>query len=719
MDNESSINDIIVILRRRFWIFLIIALVIFIPSAIITFILPSVYEAETTIMYKQPTESSVMGNLFVLSQSTTIPNLIEEIKSRSLSEEVASELPRSIINELHIPLKNHDDEKEIIGEYIKKNISVVSVRGTDIVKIKFQAPDPKVAAYIANKIVYVLEKRDIEAKRGEITGVKDFIQRQLNIFANKLHSTEEGLKRFKEKYGEFTIDSLGNVGGGILRSATDAEAAYMEAKTNREAAENRLSYIEKEIEKLNKDIGKNSSSLSQSEELSTIKNNLTALQFQYQTLLLKGYDKSNPEVVRLEQEIKKVRAKYRDALLQATEKMNVIDPYSKLQTLITKSIETQADIATYKAKEEALKKIIEGYNKKLRKLPDRELEFARLLRMKDVNEKIYKMLLEKNEEVRISEAGKVASIRVIDPAVPPQHPIKPKKKVNLAVALVLSIIMGLGGVFIAESMDTTLKTVEDVEKILGIPVLASVPTIKIRDKKGEAAEIEERLIINFKPRSATSEAYRTLRTNIKFTVVDGSLKTLVVSSSSPREGKTLTASNLAITEAQAGLKTLLIDGDLRKPMLHTLFGLEEKYGLSDLLIGNTQLKDIVIKTAVDNLFIIPAGTIPPNPAELLGSKRMEEVLLKLKKEFDIVIMDSPPIFAVSDPIVLGGLSDGLLFVIMSAHTTREIATRCLQTLRYAKINVLGAVLNNVNLKNVYGSYNYYYHNYYSYYTEEK
>jgi capsular exopolysaccharide synthesis family protein len=208
-----------------------------------------------------------------------------------------------------------------------------------------------------------------------------------------------------------------------------------------------------------------------------------------------------------------------------------------------------------------------------------------------------------------------------------------------------------------------------------------------------------------------------MRTNLQFASVDGEIKTVVVTSAAPREGKTLTASNLAIAQAQAGRKTLLIDTDLRRPMIHKLFNMKRENGLSKVLTGEIKLDDAVKKTDIQNLFVITSGPIPPNPSELLASEKMKSVMKELKKGFDKIVMDSPPLIAVTDPVVIGKEVDGMVFVVRSGRTTREIAEKSKENAEYAKINLLGCVLNDVDVRHIYGSYNYYY--YYYYYSEDR
>ena len=277
-------------------------------------------------------------------------------------------------------------------------------------------------------------------------------------------------------------------------------------------------------------------------------------------------------------------------------------------------------------------------------------------------------------------------------------------------------------------MDNTVRTMEDVEH-LNLPLMATIPYIKPDQANGvisrmtriddpEAADINERLVTHLKPKSPISEAYRTLRTNILFTAPENPKRVILVTSSGPREGKSTSISNLAITFAQMGSRTLLIDADLRKPMLHKLFGMEKQVGLTNVLVGKEKLESAVKRVdGMQNLDILTCGVIPPNPAELLGSLQMRELLAEAKQQYDMILIDTPPIIAVTDPSVLAGIVDGLILLIRSAVSNRDAVIHAVDQLKRVNAPLLGAILNDIQASNVYGSYYYYYHYHYYYGTD--
>jgi tyrosine-protein kinase Etk/Wzc len=274
-------------------------------------------------------------------------------------------------------------------------------------------------------------------------------------------------------------------------------------------------------------------------------------------------------------------------------------------------------------------------------------------------------------------------------------------------------------------MDDSLKSIEDVERFTGLRILGSIPEIKTDDKKKgrrrsaalsqeqQVQRIASRMVTHFEPKSPVSEAYRTFRTNIQFARFEEPPRTLLVTSAGPGEGKSTTVANLAITMAQMGTKTLLVDADLRRPVLHSIFEQDKDIGLTNILLGTTEIDSGIHELAVPNLSLLCCGTLPPNPSELLGSQAMKQLIEKLKEKYDMILFDSPPVVAVTDAAVLSTQIDGTILIISANETTRNSENRAKALLNNVRALILGAVLNNVKAGGRYGSYYYYY--YYHYY----
>ena len=368
---------------------------------------------------------------------------------------------------------------------------------------------------------------------------------------------------------------------------------------------------------------------------------------------------------------------------------------------------------------------------------DREqIQYSFLEREINTNKQLYQILLQKLQEVNVSGEAATINTRVIEPARIPSSPIRPKKQLNLIFGALVGLVLGTGLAFFQEYLDTSLKSVDDVEERLGMPVLGLIPSI-VTDKTNPGAllprlrawlkpvpeqeELDNRrllhLILEERPRSGINEAYRSLRTNLQFSSLDKPLRAILVTSGAASEGKSTTVANLGIALAKADKKVLLVDSDLRRPVLHKCFNLDNDKGLSNVLIKECLLDAAVKPTAVENLSVLTSGPIPPNPAEMVGSEKMHELINLMRDQFDMIVFDSPPTVAVTDAAVLAPLMDGIILVIKAGRTPSDLCRRSRTLLDKTQTPILGAILNDITPQ--VGAYYYYYHDrYYHYYTDE-
>lgn len=288
------------------------------------------------------------------------------------------------------------------------------------------------------------------------------------------------------------------------------------------------------------------------------------------------------------------------------------------------------------------------------------------------------------------------TLSVLEPAEPANAPFSPNLPLNVGLAIVIGVILATAVAFLIEYLDDTLKHKEDITRILDTSTLGEIGVVRARNDK---------LVTAAEPRSANAEAYRMLRSNISFSSVDKPIKTILITSASPSEGKSITAANLAVTMAQAGYRTILLDCDLRKPTQHKLFGLSNDAGLTNCLLSHANLSTFIRPTRAENLRLLTTGPLPPNPAELLGSRSMSELLTLLQKDADIIVVDSPPVLAVTDSAILSHMSDGVLLVVDSGQTRRDSAVRAKEALEKAGARMLGVVLNRISVGGGYYSYN--------------
>lgn len=348
----------------------------------------------------------------------------------------------------------------------------------------------------------------------------------------------------------------------------------------------------------------------------------------------------------------------------------------------------------------------------------------------DVTNALGRVIIEKAEEII-----DVKNVIVIDLAELPKAPIKPNKMLNIAIAALLGLMFGVFLVYLMELLDRTLKTDRDVEKHLGLSTIGEIPLFEgedrrnskhfaflprktRKDKKDKKDYISKSLISILDPKEPAAEAYRSLRTNIGYTSVDKQVQVIAITSAGPAEGKSTTVANLAISLAQVGKKVLVIDCDLRKAKIHKYFSIPNDYGVTDIIVNKYEINEAIKKVKeVDNLYVICSGAVPPNPSELLESKKMGELLDRVRKDYDIILIDTPPVGQLTDAAILGKHADGILLIVASGETHIDVAKHAKSTLEKIDAKILGVIITKIN-GGIRGSYYYRYSNYSQYYSED-
>lgn len=734
IQNVTLIDYFRIAYRGR-WLILFSFLVVFTATVYYTFTTDPVYESSTTIIIEN---NGGMGNaLFDFNsfgtQSTHIANQIEIIKSRSLAERVIKRMELSNVRDsLTLFQPNEDGEYNTLRGMVtllSENMEVVNKKDTDIIEITIQAPSAFEAAFITNTLASEYENSSSEFSQGEIRDLRTFLEDQLRRKSVELIASEEELKDYLEKEH---VASLDEETTELVTRLSELEADLEQTRILLEGNLETKSFLESQLEERRETLAAEIS------EISTPY--ITTLQIE----LAKLVAEKTKYTIAVEVEAKGVNkqffqrgvAQYNDKINALKEQLKeeaqkistfslVKDPFQLTQDLVTSLITIKAEIKSNTAKINILQDVVAEYNSEMETLPLKVLGLARLERRRMVDEQTYIMMIKKLEETKIQEAGQRKSVRVVDEAIEPLFPTKPKKKLNLALGFVLGLGLGIGITFLREYFDNTIKTQEELEN-LGYNVLANIPQIemskveqKLENKLSklgpiEGKRIEARLITHLDPKSPVSEAYRTLRTNLQFSRIEKAVQTLLITSSGPKEGKSTTAANLAIAVAQSGKQVVLVDGDLRRPVVHSIFGLEKEDGITNYLMNDIGYDKMIKKSILDNLSIIPSGILPPNPSELISSQKMEELIKRLKSDFDLIIFDTPPIIAVTDAAILSTKVDGVLLVVKSGQTNYDAVVRAKSLMDNVNARVLGALLNGVEVGGMYGTYYYYYyHNYYS------
>ncbi|MFA6383922.1 MAG: GNVR domain-containing protein [Candidatus Omnitrophota bacterium] len=389
----------------------------------------------------------------------------------------------------------------------------------------------------------------------------------------------------------------------------------------------------------------------------------------------------------------------------------------KLAELLQKFTEKHPQVIQLRDQIKGLQSQVHGFS-------DKQLEYSGLVREVEVNRKLYGMLKEKLEEARITEQQKVSDVSIVDPAIMPSTPITADNRIKVVMGALMGLILGVAFAFILETFDTSIGTIEDVENVIKLPVLGIIPPVedelgfhrsflnKIKDRfiprvKSESEERMVHLFAHYQPQSPTTEAFRNIHTNLK---LGSERKTILVTSSGPREGKSSVVCNLGLVMAQIGLKTLLVSTDMRRPLIEKMFGVKREPGLNevvmgtvpldaglrnitDIMLGTIGLEDIRKTPGIENIWILPAGHLPQNPVEIIDSKALGELITKFKSRFDVIIFDAPPVLPVTDASLLAPKIDGVIMVYEIGRTSREGLMRAKVQLEAVNAKIFGVVLN--------------------------
>jgi len=424
--------------------------------------------------------------------------------------------------------------------------------------------------------------------------------------------------------------------------------------------------------------------------------------------------------------------KERKGRLQAEyeEQLKIFKPgYPKMQQLQQKIAEVDKDVdkevaairsavkATYQAKAEREAKLMASLGEvkeQILALQDRSSDYQTLKREVDTNRELYDGLLQRMKEVGVVAGIGLNNISVVDAGKVPTHRFKPSFKKNLAIAIALGLFAGVLFAFLFEALDDTVKTVKDVEDRYGLPVLGVVP--EVLEEDGDIDPRSIGLATHTAARSHLAEAYRSLRTALVFSTAHGAPRVLSVTSSGPSEGKTTSATNVAINFAQTGSKVLLIDGDLRNPSLHKIFGLVNSKGLTNFLAGDAKPAEVTQPSIVERLFCVTSGPLPPNPVELLASAKMVDFLSLARERFDYVILDGPPVLGLADAVVLSKLSEGTVLVAHAGVAKKAGVEGAIKRLTGSRAKLIGVVLAKVGQRTGGYGYGYSYKYHYTYGT---
>lgn len=729
-DIESSHNlrDYLNLIRNNLVPVLIITLSCLVLSIAYAINSMDIYKSDTSLKISKPSgsilESPIMPGFSDFGNDRFIANEIEILKSYNLRERVAQALLDSFYtnkgqHSFYVILNREDrvektNENELLSQLnIAKRLSgLVSIeqkKGLDIIEISAESPSPYEAALIANTYAKEYKFYNLEINRDQLTLVKEFLQTQRLEKQEDLKDAEDILRNYQQKGGIVALDAQAQA---LIQQVSSFDANLNAAKIEYEASQKILNQYRSELEKQNPKLADYLNSFASESYIKALQDEIAKLEINRDVVLSDKAQNSNiqSKIDQYDKKIEDLKGKLNKQIEIVKAGIFASSP-DEVKALSQKIIEEEIKNRGLSIRIEELQNVVNRYESRFNELPKSAIELARLQRMRESLEKLYLLVEEKYQEALINEQSQPGNVLIVDDGRVPSNPSKPNRQLIILVGLVLGLLFSVGFVFTKNYFDNSVKTPEDVQN-RGINVLAWIPQI-------EGVEIsakEYEFIVAKKPDSIPSEAFRALRTRIQFSKLnDAGVKKILITSSTPQEGKTTVTVNLAGTFAQSGKKTLIVDCDLRKPRMHNLLGAERYPGLIDYLFGNVDLNEIIRHSEINNLDYITAGTIPPNPAEMIQSQQMHDFFAIVEKDYDIILIDSPPVIAVTDSEILARMVDVSILVVSADTTEIELMEKAASLLKLNNTSFVGAVLNNFSYKAGYGSY----YKYYYYYSQGK
>jgi succinoglycan biosynthesis transport protein ExoP len=574
-------------------------------------------------------------------------------------------------------------------DVLAANLSAEPLADTRMLMISFAHTDPVIAADVVDNLAQVFIQRSFENKTESYTNTSNWLERSTRELKAKVEQAEQSLANYSRDNNIYStdgkenlaIDKLSRLHDQATRAETDRilkQSLYEEVQAGR-ADKLPEAFVEARTAELQKKLGDMTVQLAQ---------------------LDATYGPKNPRVLELKQQLAAIQKQVDESRHGLEEKL-------------------KADYERAVRDEGSLKAALERAKAEATQQNQAAIQFSLLKQDVETAKQLYTDFLQKMNQTKIQQHEQHNNLKMIDPPQVPGSPLGPNRARTILIGFLLSLVAGVGLVLFIEYLDNTVKTVEDIARYAQLPALSVIPALSGRrsrrqlsndEKKNaaltlkEAAPLKNNLLATLDSRSSAAEAYRVLRTSVLLSAVDQPPKLLLVTSGQPSEGKTTTAINTAISLSQLGGSVLIIDCDMRKPSVHKTLGIEQSRGLSTYLSHNGKLIDVMQKLPIPNLWVMPCGPIPPNPAEMISSTRMKELLRILSENFDHVIIDSPPLLKVTDSVILSTLVDGVILVVHSGKSTGDVLRRTRQELSLAGAKIFGVVLNNVDAPQEYYEY---------------
>jgi len=716
LSQESALGEYFRVLVKRKWTVLACLITIFAVVAIASLKMTPVYEARGTIAINKPDSGLVNFNnspTFNVDyyDPTEMETEVRILQSDLLALQVIRELALdrrpefggkmpalpSSLDLAPDPLQADTGRTSSLLSSFRSNLSVALAPNTHIIELHYRSSNKELAASVVNTVMSTYTENNFKSRFDSTMQASDWLSKQLVDLQMKVETSQEKLVHYQKEHEILGIDDKQNITTEKLDELNKALTSAESQRMDKESVYRLVQAGDTETIAAAASIFDSAGAGTQSASslLETLRGKEADLRIQAAELNTQ-FGPAYPKLAQLNGQIKEVDSE----ILVETRK---VGDKIKGQYMAAVQRESMLHDALEKQKQEA------------NKLNESAIEYSLLKRDLDSNRQLYEGLLEKLKEAGVSAGLRSNNFRIVDVARVPTAPIEPNIPRNLTFALMLGLTSGVGLAFLMEGLDNTVRTTEQAQMISGLPPLGMIPLGSRSTREGANAkrfviasskEVVE-LITQVRPQSQMAESYRALRTSLLLSNLGAPPKVIMVTSALPQEGKTTTSINCAVVLAQKGIRVLLIDADLRRPSIHKTLGMGPRSGLSNVLTGSATLEQAITRSSIlPNLDVLPAGTPPPNPAELLASTNMRDVLEQLREHYDHIVVDTPPTLSVTDAVVLSPRADAIVLVIRSGQTTKQALRRSRDILAQVNAKVSGVLLNAVDLSSP--DYYYYY-----------
>lgn len=697
------------IAKKRWVSASIVAASIFGLTAMVTFIQKPIYESQGRLVFTKKDASSSLSSI------TNMADKVGELgglTNTSNPIDTESEIIRSypIVSKTINSLNLRNSQGEVLAiESFLKNLSLKTIRGTDVLQISYRSTDPQEAANVVNTMIKHYLDSNVSSNRTEARAAKEFLSSQLPKVEDQVKEAEANLRSFKEKNNLVALDVEAESG---LESLSKLYATINEIQGQLAAVEARSQSLQNQMQ-LNTQEAIDLTSIGQS---ASVQQSLAEYQNIQRDIAVARttYSNQHPTVVSLMLKEEALKQELESRVSQTIGRSNSLPQQNRQAGLLTQSltqdlVKSEVERLALRSQLEELQKIFSNNRSRLDSLPKLEQEQIQLQRQLSVAQGTYEQLLKQFQLVQILESQNVGNARLVEEALLPSRAVSPIVPLNLSLGGILAVVLGLGTALVLESMDKSLKNIEEAQLLLDLPLLGAIPLITADGSKSIGDSSQDLPLL--RRSHAVTNSFEIVQANLNFSLPDQKLKVILVTSATAGEGKSFVSANLATVMAERGKRVLLIDADMRRPRQHRIWKVFNSKGLSNVLINQTSLQDSIFQP-LPNLDLMTAGTAPPNPIALLDSHSMEELIDKARNNYDFVIIDTSPLMAVADPLVISKLTDGLLLVVRLGQVHSEEVAMAKTLLDQSKIPILGMMLNGISDHNSYGGYYYYGRDYY-------